>query len=59
MPFLLLMVVVVACLLQFRQEPPFEAPAAFWAIFSWMPLVAVVSLTLVFMPAGFAAACCG
>lgn len=45
MPFLLLLVVAVACLVPYRPLPPGGGPALLWAVFSWTPLAMVLCAT--------------
>jgi Zn-dependent protease with chaperone function len=47
MPFLLLLVLAVACLLQLWPPPPGAAPVWVWAGLSWLPVVGVLGATFV------------
>lgn len=49
MPFLLLLVLAVSCLVQVWLAPPVAGPVWAWAVVSWAPVVVVLTVTAFFM----------
>src|SRR5579871_458485 len=45
MPFLLLLVLALPCLLQIWPAPPFAATPELWTVLSWTPLALVLTVT--------------